>query len=207
MTGATGDLAIRGGYSMAFSRNGLTDFTGEIANNPGVSLNVFRQLQLANLGPLPLLMRDPSRLNPASFPQTPVFPYTEVSNGDITIFSPELVVPRAETWQAGVTRAIGRTMSVEARYQGSRSQGGWRTNNYNELNIIENGFLDEFKLAMTNLQANVAAGRGGTFAYAGPGTGTVAAADLPRLFQRRVSRTGRQTRRSIRRPISGARHS
>ncbi len=172
VTGATGDLAIRGGYSMAFSRNGLTNFTGEIANNPGVSLNVFRQLQLANLGTLPLLMRDPSRLSPASFPETPVFPYTEVSNGDITIFSPELVVPRAETWQMGVTRAIGRTMSVEARYQGSRSQGGWRTNNYNELNIIENGFLDEFKLAMTNLQANVAAGRGGTFAYAGPGTGT-----------------------------------
>jgi hypothetical protein len=38
--------------------------------------------------------------------------------------------------------------------------------------IVENGFLDEFKLAQANLQANVAAGRGGTFAYMGPGTGT-----------------------------------
>ncbi|MGH9384248.1 MAG: carboxypeptidase regulatory-like domain-containing protein [Vicinamibacterales bacterium] len=172
VTGDTGDLAVRAGYSMSFSRNGLTNFTGQVANNPGVSLNVFRQLQLANLGPLPLLMRDASRLSPAAFPSTPVFPYTEVSNGDITIFSPDLVVPQAETWQAGVTRAIGRTMSVEVRYQGSRSEGGWRTNDYNELNIIENGFLDEFKLAMNNLQANGAAGRGATFAYAGPGTGT-----------------------------------
>ena len=65
-------------------------------------------------------------------------------------------------------------MSFEARYLGARSRGNWRTNNYNELNIIENGFLDEFKLAMANLQANNAAGgtRAGSFAYFGPGTGT-----------------------------------
>ena len=65
-------------------------------------------------------------------------------------------------------------MSVEARYLGARSAGNWRTNNYNELNIIENGFLDEFRLAMANLQANNAAGgtRAGSFAYFGPGTGT-----------------------------------
>ena len=95
--------------------------------------------------------------------------------GDITIFSPDLVVPWADTWQAGVTRAIGSTMSVEARYLGARSRDSWRTNDYNELNINENGFLDEFKLAMTNLQANNAAGgtRAGSFAYFGPGTGTV----------------------------------
>ena len=179
LTGDTGDLSIRAGYALAYSRNGLSDFQTPIANNPGVSLNVFRNLALGNLGALPLLMRDTSRMTPASFPATPVFPYTEVVDGDITIFSPELRVPRAETWQAGVTRALGRsrTMAVEARYLGARSSDGWRTgnnntNNYNELNIIENGFLDEFKLAMANLQANVAAGRGGTFAYFGPGTGT-----------------------------------
>src|SRR6185295_218533 len=179
LTGETGDLAVRGGYAVAYSRNGLTDFQGQIANNPGVSINVFRNLSLGNLGGLPLLMRDTRRLSPASFPSTPVFPYTEVVDGDITIFSPNLRVPRADTWQAGVTRALGssRTLAVEARYLGARLKDGWRTgnnttNNYNELNILENGFLDEFKLAMANLQANVAAGRGGTFAYAGPGTGT-----------------------------------
>ena len=65
-------------------------------------------------------------------------------------------------------------MSIEARYLGARSGDNWRTNNYNELNIIENGFLDEFKLAMANLQANNAAGgtRAGSFAYFGAGTGT-----------------------------------
>jgi hypothetical protein len=38
--------------------------------------------------------------------------------------------------------------------------------------LFENGFIDEFKLAQRNLAANVAAGRGANFRYAGPGTGT-----------------------------------
>lgn len=94
--------------------------------------------------------------------------------GDITIFSPELSVPFADTWQTGIARALGRTLSVEARYLGARSANNWRTTNYNEWNIIENGFLDEFKVAMANLHANNAAGgsRVGSFAYFGQGTGT-----------------------------------
>jgi hypothetical protein len=170
----SGDFAVRGGFSRSYTRLGLTDFTGQVGNNPGVALAVNRTLQLGNLGTLPLLFRDGSRLTPASYPETFIEPYTEVVTGDITIFSPELVVPFSDTWQAGVTRAIGRTMSIEARYLGARSADNWRTNNYNELNINENRFLDEFKLAMANLRANNAAGgsRAGSFAYFGPGTGT-----------------------------------
>ena len=163
---------------------GLGSFTGQIGNNPGVSLNVFRQQALGNLGTLPLLLRDPSRLGPADFPSTPAFPFTEVVTGDITIFSPDLRVPSADTWQAGIQRALGRTMSLEARYVGARSRGNWRTSNYNELNIIENRFLDEFRLAQQNLQSHVAAGCGSTatpcsFAYRGPNTGT---SPLPIFF-------------------------
>ena len=167
-----GQMVVRAGYSYTYSRNGLASFTSEIGANPGVSLNAFRSVALGNLGPLPLLLRETNRLGPGTFPRTFVEPYTEVVTGDITVFSPHLGVPSAQTWQAGVQRQLGQRMSLEVRYVGSRSDGGWRTNNYNELNIIENGFLDEFRLAQQNLQANVAAGRGGTFAYMGPGTGT-----------------------------------
>ncbi|MCV4607756.1 hypothetical protein OFB74_33150, partial [Escherichia coli] len=44
--------------------------------------------------------------------------------------------------------------------------------NINEFNTIENGFADEFLRAQANLYANIAAGRGASFAYFGPGTGT-----------------------------------
>jgi hypothetical protein len=175
LTGSNpGDFAVRAGFSRAYTRLGLSDFTSRVSDNPGVSLAVNRSLGLGNLGTLPLLLRDTSRLGPPAFPDSPNFPFTEVVTGDINIFSPDLVVPFSETWQAGVTRAIGRSMSIEGRYLGARSADNWRTNNYNELNVIENGFLDEFKLAMANLQSNNAAGgnRAGSFAYFGPGSGT-----------------------------------
>ena len=51
------------------------------------------------------------------------------------------------------------------------SRDNWQTLNYNEFNIFENGFLNEFRQAQANLQANIAAGRGNTFAFTGaPGT-------------------------------------
>lgn len=174
ITGGTpGDFALRAGFSRSYTRLGLTDFAGQVAANPGVSLNVFRSQALGNLGANPLLMRN-GNLGPADFPGAPSYPYTEVATGDITIFSPDLVVPFSETWQVGATRAVGRSMSVEARYLGARSADNWRSNDYNELNILENGFLDEFKVAMANLQANNAAGgtRAGSFAYFGQGSNT-----------------------------------
>ncbi len=70
-------------------------------------------------------------------------------------------------------------MAVEVRYVGTRHLQPWQTVNYNEANVIENGFLNEFRSAQANLQAHVAAGCGRTgqpacsFAYRGAGTGTV----------------------------------
>ena len=65
-------------------------------------------------------------------------------------------------------------MALEVRYVGTKGVNQWSELNYNERNIIENGFLDEFKRGMANLRANNAAGgsRAGSFAYFGPGTGT-----------------------------------
>jgi len=52
--------------------------------------------------------------------------------------------------------------------------GDWMTWNINDVvnwNFLENGFYDEFRKAQQNLKANVAAGKGTTFAYTGiPGT-------------------------------------
>ena len=46
-------------------------------------------------------------------------------------------------------------------------ESDWDSINLNEPNITSNGFLNEFRLAQANLQANIAAGRGATFAYTG----------------------------------------
>ncbi len=197
LTGNTGDFVVRGGLQ-PFVHAAWTHRLRRAGRRTirASRWTVNRTLALGNLGPLPLLMRN-GNLSPAAFPsefQSSRSPKS--STGDITIFSPDLVVPYADTWQAGIQRSLGQTMSIEARYVGARSGDNWRTNNYNELNIIENGFLDEFKLAMANLQANNAAGgtRAGSFAYFGDGTGHRTAADHARVFQRRESRRRGQRR-------------
>ncbi len=97
---------------------------------------------------------------------------------DINLFDPGITVPYADTWTVGVQRSIGRDFAVEARYVGTRSRENWDTVNYNETNIFENGFVNEFRVAQANLRANIAAGRGGTFAFTGaPGT-----SPLPTIF-------------------------
>jgi hypothetical protein len=175
LMGPEGDFVIRGGYTRSFSRNGLNDFSGPYNANPGVVIqNDERNLNLGNLDDgagLPVLFRQTSRLGPAPFPKKPVYPMTDVVTENVNIFDPDIQVPHADTWTAGIQRGVSRNMAVEVRYVGTRSRDSWQTLNYNERNIVENGFLDEFRKAQANLQANIAAGRGNTFAFTGaPGT-------------------------------------
>ncbi len=171
--GHEGDTVIRAGASRAFSRNGMNDFTGRFAGNPGLTIPVSRSLTLGNLGsPLPLLFSDSARLTPPAFAAAPQYPLTSDITGQIRVFDQNIRVPYSDSFSLGISRALTRTMAVEIRYVGTRSKDSWANLNYNEINIWDNGFADEFRLAQANLQANILAGRGSTFKYAGPGTGT-----------------------------------
>ncbi|NQW04008.1 MAG: carboxypeptidase regulatory-like domain-containing protein [Acidobacteria bacterium] len=172
LMGPQGDFAIRGGVARSFQRNGMSDFTGVFNSNPGVTINVRRNEALGNLGASPLLFRDRSALAPPAFADEPNYPLSDDITGDIRLFDPNIQVPYSDTFTFGIQRGLTKNMAAEVRYVGTRSRQQWESYNYNELNIIENGFLDEFKLAQANLQANIAAGRGGNFRYYGPGTGT-----------------------------------
>jgi len=174
--GPEGDFVVRGGYTRAFSRNGLNDFSGVFNANPGVRLasTADRTAALNTLDDgqgLPVLFRQTSRLGPAPFPLTPTYPMTDVVTENINIFDPDIQVPWADTWTAGIQRGLTRNMAIEVRYVGTRSRDNWQTLNYNEINILDNGFVNEFRQAQANLTANIAAGRGNTFAFTGaPGT-------------------------------------
>ena len=172
---SSGDTVLRAGYSRSFNRNGMNDFTGQYNSNPGIVISASRTSNLGNLDDgqgLPVLFRQANRLGPASFPTTPQYPLQEVVTGDINLFDPNIKVPYADTWTVGLQRAVSRNMAVEVRYVGTRSRDLWQTRSYNETNIFENGWIDEFRQAQSNLQANLTAGRGANFRYFGPGTGT-----------------------------------
>ena len=168
-----GDSVLRAGYTLAYNRPGTSDFTGTIDDNPGLSINTSRNHTLGNLGtPGSILFRNRGDLGPPPFPATRVYPMTDVITEDVLVFDQNIQVPYAQTWTAGWQRKLRGDMVVEARYVGTRAAQEWETWNYNEINIVENEFLNEFRLAQQNLQANIAAGRGATFRYFGEGTGT-----------------------------------
>lgn len=184
LLGEEGDTVFRGGYAIAYNRPGMSDFSDVYGANPGLAISNPDRTTGANTlildgASLPLLFRQSNRLGPAPFPSTPQTPFTEVITGDVNIFARDLQVPYSQTWTAGIQRKLTRDLVVEARYVGTRHLQQWDSINYNEVNVVENGFLQEFRNAQTNLQAHVAAGCGITggptcsFAYRGPGTGTL----------------------------------
>src|SRR5215469_6049487 len=78
--------------------------------------------------------------------------------------NPNIHQPYVQSWNLGIQREIGQANVIEIRYQGNRSVHQWVKLNPNEVNIFENGFLAEFKLAQQNLTINRANGKGNTFA-------------------------------------------
>jgi hypothetical protein len=179
LMGREGDFVIRGGWNRAYSRPGLNDYTGRLNANPGIQINADRTSGNGLLGTPPVLLRDQSQLGPPTIPTKPSYPLPSNVSSSINTFDPNLQVPSADSFSAGIQRSVGKDMAVEVRYVGTRSRDGWSAPgagvggfNYNEFNITDNGFLQEFRTAQANLTANIAAGRGNSFAYMGPGTGT-----------------------------------
>jgi hypothetical protein len=180
---------VRAGYSVTYNREGMGVFTGQYGSNPGSTLSVTRSEGNGLLVPAgqswPVFFADRSRLaigqecppgviNAGCNPGAPSYPIPVRPNraDDVSIFHPEIEISHARSYSIGLQRAITRDMSVDVRYIGTRGIKQWTEENYNEVNLIENGFYDEFLNAMRNLQANQAAGRGNTFAYFGENSNT-----------------------------------
>jgi Carboxypeptidase regulatory-like domain len=174
--GKGGKGVIRAGYSVAFNREGIAALQA-LSGNPGGTITASRNLTLGNLvtggtDTLPLLLRQTSRLGAPSFPSTPAYPLTGAITDSVNVIDPKLKMPYVQSWSFGIQREIDKDTVIEVRYIGDHALRPWTTLNYNETNVVENGFLSEFEAAQNNLTANIAAGRGSTFKYAGPGTGT-----------------------------------
>jgi hypothetical protein len=169
--GQKGDTVFRTGFNIAYQRGGMSDFTGVFGSNPGISIDASRNQTNGNLGTVPVLLRS-SDLGPPGISLTRSYPMgVPNASSSVYTFDSNIQVPFSTSFTVGMQRALTKTMVVEARFIHTGSTGAWRSFNYNETNIVENGFLNEFKIAQTNLVANIAAGKGNTFAYTGA-TGT-----------------------------------
>ena len=161
-----GDVVVRGGWAMAYQRPGLSDFTGPFGDNQGIAVSLQRDQN--NTTALPILLRSNPTLPASPAVTLPAPPASITTRGNA--YDPDIQLPYIQSWSMGWQRKVSRDSAIELRYVGSKLRGPWDSINLNEPNITSNGFLNEFRLAQANLQANMAAGRGATFAYTGAGT-------------------------------------
>lgn len=111
-------------------------------------------------GPLPAL----TSTSPSPFQRIIPEAYQTFSGTGYTAFDPHIKQPYVESWTLGIQRRITPNDVLEVRYVGNVAKDQWLLENYNEVNIFENGFLNEFK----NAQANYAASNGTTFEGSAP---------------------------------------
>jgi Carboxypeptidase regulatory-like domain len=172
--GDSGQTVLRGGFSMAYVREGAATFTSIMTANPGLTLSGTQNITGT---PFPLtfgnLFRNGLPAGPTTIPTSPTYPSTGNITDAANAFLPNLKTGYVESWSMGVQREINKDNVIELRYIGNRGHKLWRQTNLNEINVFENGFLNEFKLAQANTLANLAAGRGFNMRYFGAGTGTV----------------------------------
>lgn len=171
--GSRDKSVFRGGYSISYVREGTALVGSLVGANPGGNITASRNLSLGNLtvGTNYRTAGNPN-LTPAPFPTSPAYPLMLPTGSSANAFDPNLRTGSVTSYSAGYQREINKNTVVEVRYVGNRGHDLFRQHNINELNTIENGFATEFALAQQNYYANVAAGRGSTYAYFGAGTGT-----------------------------------
>jgi hypothetical protein len=162
---------FRAGYSVSYTREGMALLYGVYSTAQGSTLASLRNTTIGNLGTLPVLLRNESQLALAAIPAAPTYPLAASASNSISIFDPNIQVAMGRSVTISFQRALTKDMAFEVRYNGTLGRDIWNQYNLNygtgNVNIVENNFLNEFKLAQANLLANIAAGKGNTFAYTG----------------------------------------
>lgn len=145
-----------------FGSNGGANFNtyyyaNPVAPTPGVT----PAPGFYNAGSVSLGGSLPALASTSPSPYQPIIPmsFQAFSGTGYLTFDPHIKQPWVESWQFGIQRQLGPSNVLEVRYVGNVSRNQWLGVNYNEVNIFENGFLNDFK----NAQANLAASGGTTF--------------------------------------------
>ena len=99
----------------------------------------------------------------------PTIPGDQVFGQSEYAINPHIRLPYVQSWNFGIQRELGASV-LEINYVGNLVLHTWLGLNLNEVNIFENGFLNEFNNAEKNLAINQANGKGNTpYNYGLPG--------------------------------------
>jgi len=101
----------------------------------------------------------PYAFNPAAYsPTNPqanaTFQSRTYLGNDVNGLNPKIAQPYTQSWNLGIQRQLPGAGVLEIRYNGSRTIHQWLSENINEVNVFENGFLTQFQAAQRNLKIN-----------------------------------------------------
>jgi hypothetical protein len=173
-----GTTVIRASYTFKNYTEGAQNFWNFGSNN-GANFNTYYYADpvapvsgtspaagFYNAGSVSLGGTLPALTSTSPSPFQSVIPesFQSFSGTSYLTFDPHIKQPYVESWQVGIQRQLSPNNLLEVRYVGNVAKDQWLAQNYNEVNIFENGFLKEFQVA----QANLAASKGVTFQGAQP---------------------------------------
>ena len=152
LVGRNGQSVLRGGYSISTLREDAGTFS-VWGGNTGrtVSTSVDPSTFPAQFGAPGSVLFSQAVLPSRTVASTPVFPLAAPAGTSLNEFSPNLKLSYVQSWDIGFQRELTRDTVLEVRYIGNHGTDLWRTQNLNEVNIFENGFLNEFQIAQQNL--------------------------------------------------------
>jgi Carboxypeptidase regulatory-like domain len=149
-----GASVLRVGYSISTVREGQNLFISVWGSNQGIKqdASLSNANTPADFGAAgSVLFRNglPVRSGLVS---SPSYPIAASFSNSVNDFIPNLKLGYVQSWNIGWQRELGKDSVVEVRYTGNHGVHLWRQYNLNEVNIFENGFLNEFKIAQNNLR-------------------------------------------------------
>jgi len=156
-------LVIRGGYRMSYLNDQMiTSLRNAAIGNVGLGTTAVNainpvtntsQLNFRVSRDLPVGINPPGVIVPRTFTQNngPGFG----NFGTVFAIAPEIQTPRVDEYNFGIQREFGAN-AIEIRYVGSRSNNLWRSIDFNQIDIRDNGFLADFLRARNNLLVNEA---------------------------------------------------
>lgn len=156
--GAPGKSVIRGGYSHIYGNDSIiTSLNGTINGNLGLGRATNNAIGPTGTTQLNSRLSQPlDVINPPSFiPPPRSFLQNNTSAqgffGVANAVDPNLQIPRVEQYSVGFQREFFGNTAFEVRYVGTRSDNLARGIDLNQIDVVSNGFLNDFLRAQANL--------------------------------------------------------
>jgi hypothetical protein len=155
---------VRGAYSITFFNEGLNSISNSLSGGRGLTQSG-TAANGVDFAPGSLDLGSPAptiKVFPATF-GFPIYQNAFSSPVGGNYVDPNLVSPYVQNWSLGIQRQLTNNITLEVRYVGNKATHMWHRQNMQEVNIFENGFLNDFIQAKKNLDINIANGKGNTF--------------------------------------------